>query len=53
VPEVVVEMSVQAVQVGGVLVVIQQPLELPTQVVVEAVKMDYLFLELLPQEAPV
>jgi hypothetical protein len=47
---VVVGTLVQAVQVGGVLVVIQQPLELQTQVVVEAVKM---VLELLLQEAPV
>jgi hypothetical protein len=47
---VVVGTSVQAVQVGEVLVVIQQPLELQTQVVVEAVKM---VLELLPQAAPV
>jgi hypothetical protein len=43
---VVVEIPVQAVQVGEVLVVIQQPLELPTQVVAEAVKMVP---ELLPQ----
>jgi hypothetical protein len=42
VPEVVVEIPVQAVRVVEVLVVIREPLELRTQVAVEAVKMDLL-----------